>query len=185
MVFSALRRIFERIFMTTFFLWNFRNFVHIWAWRKNPQQNSPPHPGCIWRVTEAVLPTDTRWSGSGTHHKPNSLRKVSPQPLRGRHLQQTELQQHCFCWSLWCCWFESRLYHWGQNDYLPNFYSRWIILGTFCVCVNEVETRWELIMGCLAKLPYLNLLQINQVMFSSPMVCRAQSFEGEEIPNIS
>ena len=98
--------------------------------KKNPPQNSPPHPGCIWRVAEAVPPTDTHWSSScdtpamdqtvcaksRQQWKALSLDGLRLflstgkwQPLWGKHLKQIELRHHCFCRSLRCCWFKSRL----------------------------------------------------------------------------
>ena len=47
----------------------------------------------------------------------------------------------------------TQVYRWGQNDYLPNFYSRRIILGNFlCFYVNEREVLGELILTSLAKI---------------------------------
>ena len=99
--------------------------------KKNPPQNSPPHSGCIWRVTKVVLSTDTHWSGSWDtpamdqtvyakscqQWKALSLDGLrlflsmgNWQPLWGKHLQQIELQHYCSCRSLRRCWFKSRLH---------------------------------------------------------------------------
>ena len=40
-------------------------------------------------------------------------------------------------------------YHWGQKDYLPNFYSSRLILVNF---VRFVSTGEKLILSCLAKI---------------------------------
>ena len=51
-------------------------------------------------------------------------------------------------------WFKHiAIYHWGQNDYLPDFYSRRIILGNFVcfVSVKEIFQK-ELILNYLAKM---------------------------------
>ena len=72
------------------------------------------------------------------------------------------------CISLWC---SSRYLPLRSNKFLPNFYSRRIILGNFVCFVSTIENfYWNSYRISSQKLPYLNLLRINSVMFSSLMV---------------
>ena len=103
------------------FPWNFRSFVHIWARKKNPPQNSPPHLCRIRGVSEAGSPQYHSWvRGWGTPAIDQTACALSCQHWEGaklgwvvsfvsigrwqlfrrKHLQETELQllQQHFLW---------------------------------------------------------------------------------------
>ena len=61
--------------------------------------------------------------------------------------------------------------YWGQEDYLPKFDSRRIILGScMCFAVYAREPLGKLILKCLTVITLPKLFAINSEMFSSPMV---------------
>ena len=66
----------------------------------------------------------------------------------------------------------------GQNYYLPNLYSRQIILGRslHLFSVHDRESLGESVLTYQTKLPHLSLLRINSVMFSSLMAFFMKAF---------